>query len=81
MYFRLSDWKLIREKVAVADGWLAGMYINLALLLRSLRACSLGVVLVKVAKIHRYDADRSPVSVFWDDERAGAIFVLQQPLI
>ena len=51
------------------------------LLLRSLRACSFGVVLVKVAKIHRYDADRSPVSVFWDDERAGAIFVLQQLLI
>ena len=27
-------------------------YINFSLLLRSLRACSLGVVLVKVAKIY-----------------------------
>ena len=31
------------------------MYVNLGLLLRSLRACSLGVVLVKVARcLHTY---------------------------
>ena len=41
-------------------------YICILLLLRSLRACSLGVVLAKVAKIHVYDAGRPPVSGYWE---------------
>ena len=63
---------MVTENVDAADGWLSGKYKNFMLLLRSLRACSLGVVLVKVARnsyIYPGDPGRS-IHVF-------CIFTLQ----